>query len=142
MVVLVLSGVAAGTGIWAFVELAKSMRSVRRSSDDIRERIVPLLEKADVTVDAVNAELLRIDGIVTRFEEAGERVSSASGTIHDIVNAPTEIVSGVATRVRNAWKGRRHTAAEHAEAVAADSGSPAAIAETTSTPTNPVEGDG
>lgn len=141
MIVLVLSGVAAGFGVWAFLEMAKSMRSVRRFSDEARERVMPLLEKADVTVDAVNAELLRIDAIVTRFEEAGERVSSASGTIHDIVNAPTEIVSGVATRVRNAWKGRRHAAPEPADA-ATDRVPTGATTEMTSTPTNPVEGDG
>jgi polyphosphate kinase len=54
-----------------------SPRPRRRSSsaaalEDVRERAVPLLEKVVVTVDAVNAESLRIEGIVSRFEDVGE----------------------------------------------------------------------
>lgn len=87
------------------------MRSVRELSDDVRTRVVPLLEKADITVDAANAELLRVDAAITRFEEASMRVSAASGTISDIVQAPAELVTGVADRVRRKWK-ERHRASE------------------------------
>lgn len=117
-IVLVVAGLACSAVVWACLEAVKTMQSVRVLSDDARTRLVPLLEKADVTVDAVNAELLRVDAIITRFEEAGERVSSASGTIHGIVNAPTELVNEMALRVRKAWRGRRHEAAEQTEAAA------------------------
>lgn len=103
---LVAVAAACVAGTWGFIEIARTMRSARAFSDDARKRVVPLLDKADVTIDAVNAELLRIDAIITRFEDASERVSSASGTIHDIVNAPTDLVSGMALRVRKAWRGR------------------------------------
>lgn len=113
MVALVAAVVLCGAGTWAAIELARTSRDLRASVRLTSQRLVPLLDKADVTVDAVNAELLRIDAIITQFEEAGARVSHASGTLSDIVNAPAEIVSDVAGRVRRAWKDRKQSTAAH-----------------------------
>lgn len=108
VVLVAVAGVACGFAVWAFIEMAKAMRSMSVLAEQTRERLNPVLEKADVTVDAVNAELLRIDGIITQFEDAGSRVSSASGAISDLVHAPSEIVTGVASRVKRAWRSRHH----------------------------------
>ncbi len=113
-VLVVIALVAATTlccvGVWAAIELARTAREARASIGETSTRLIPLLDKADVTVDAVNAELLRIDAIITQFEDAGTKVSQASGTLSEIVNAPAEIVSEVADRVRRAWKDRKRTA--------------------------------
>jgi hypothetical protein len=98
-----------GVGIWALTDLVKTSRSLRVLSEDLDERIIPLLEKADVTVDAMNAELLRIDQIVTRVEDVTERVNATSRTVQEVANAPAEIVNDLADRVRRAWKTRRQT---------------------------------
>lgn len=105
-VVLVAAVALIGVAVWALRDAVATSRSVRRTSEEVRDRLVPLLDKADVTVDAVNVELLRIDGIITQFEDTSSRVSHASSTISDIVNAPVGLVSEAASRVRNAWKGR------------------------------------
>lgn len=110
VVLLVSASVLCGVAIWALRELVSTSRSLKGLTDDTRERLVPLLDKADVTVDAVNAELLRIDGIITRFEDASEKVSHASGTISNIVSAPGEIANEMATRVRKKWGDRRRAA--------------------------------
>lgn len=110
-VLVVAAIVVCGVALWALVELVKTLRSTRRLSDDLSARLVPLLDKADITVDAINAELYRIDGIITRFEAAGERVDAASGTLTDIVNTPGELVSEFADKVRRAFKDRRRAAA-------------------------------
>lgn len=112
VIVLIVAGLACAVGVWALAEVARAMRSVKVLSDDTHARLNPLLDKADITVDAMNAELLRIDGIITRFEDAGERVSSASGTISGIVSAPTELVSEMALRVRRAWRDRHRESAK------------------------------
>lgn len=108
IVLLAVAAVACMAVVLAVREAIVTMRSLRQFAEETRQRLNPVLEKADVTVDAVNAELLRVDAIITRFEDASERVSSASGTISDIVNAPTDLVSNVASRVRRAWKSRHH----------------------------------
>jgi hypothetical protein len=113
-IVLMIAATAACIAVvWLSKELVESARSLRVFADETRERLVPLLDKADITVDAANAELLRIDAAVTRFEDASVRVSAATGTLSEIVQAPAEIVTGVAGRVRRAWKERQRHAAAH-----------------------------
>lgn len=110
-VLVVVATIAAAVGIWALRELGGAAKSVRRLSDDAHERFIPLLEKADVTVDAVNAELLRVDILVTRFEDVADRVSQTATTLHEIANAPERIAGGIAEKVR-AWRGRRSATPE------------------------------
>lgn len=90
------------TGIWALVRLGLASRSVQTLAEDLEERLVPLADKADVTVDAMNAELLRIDMIVTQVEDVSERVASASNAVHTIVNAPVGAVNELSERLRKA----------------------------------------
>lgn len=71
---------------------------------ELRDTAVPIIKKTDITMDAVNAELMRIDGIISSFEETSERVSSVGETITGIVNAPTEIAAGLADRFIHSWR--------------------------------------
>ncbi len=73
-------------GIYAVRVLVVAVRDLLVAVEDVRSRLVPLLDKADVTVDAVNAELLRVDAIVTQAEEVGDAVSTASEFIRSPVN--------------------------------------------------------
>jgi len=106
-VLLVVASAACGVGIWALIESVKTTRSIKVLADDLDARLVPLLDKADVTVDAMNAELLRIDQIVSRVEEVTDRVSDTSRAVQEVANAPAEIVNELAVRVRRAWKTRK-----------------------------------
>lgn len=76
--------------LYAIVVIVKAVRGISTAVEDVRVRLVPLLEKADVTVDAANAELLRLDAIVTQAEEVGEAVSSASDFIRSPVNSAAQ----------------------------------------------------
>jgi hypothetical protein len=107
-VLIVLASALCAVAIWALAEWVKTARSIRTLADDLDSRFVPLLDKADVTVDAFNAELLRVDGIVTRFEEISDRVETTSRTVQDVANAPVEIVTNFADGVRRAWRARKH----------------------------------
>lgn len=115
-VLLVLASALCAVGIWALLEGVKTARSARTLSDDLDVRVVPLLEKADVTIDALNAELLRVDSIVSRIEEITDRVESTSRTVQGVANAPGEIVTDIADRVRRAWKRRQAEAAAAGDA--------------------------
>jgi uncharacterized protein YoxC len=106
-VLLVFASALCGVAIWALTEFVKTSRSAKQLADDLDTRLVPLLDKADVTVDAMNAELLRIDQIVTRVEEVTDRVSDTSRAVQEVANAPAEMVNDLADRVRRAWKTRK-----------------------------------
>jgi uncharacterized coiled-coil DUF342 family protein len=120
-VLLVFASVLCAVAIWALTESVKTARSARQLADDLDERLVPLLEKADVAVDAMNVELLRIDQIVTRVEEVTERVSDTSRVVAQVANAPAEMVNDLSDRVRRAWKTRKQSPQpQHAESEDAD----------------------
>lgn len=80
----------AGAAIWAVVVLVRTLRSVDRLATDLDTRLIPLLDSAAVTIEAVNAELLRIDAIVDRFEEVSETVSSTTRAAHEAIQMPVE----------------------------------------------------
>lgn len=109
IVLLVVACATCGFVIWAVIELVAAVRSTRKLADDLDASLMPLLQKTDVTVDAINMELLRIDEIVTRVEEATDRLNSTSRTVQGVANAPAEIVNEIADRVRNAFKSRKHS---------------------------------
>lgn len=98
--------ITCATAIWALVEIVRSVRSAKALADDTRQRLIPLLDKLDITIDAVNAELLRVDLIVTKFEDVSDRLSNASDTISDLANVPERIAGGIADKVRS-WRTRR-----------------------------------
>jgi ABC-type transporter Mla subunit MlaD len=85
-------------GLYAIRVLLKAVHDLLVAVEDVRGRLVPLLDKADVTVDALNAELLRVDAIVTQAEEVGDAVSTASGIIRAPLNS---VASGLTRLVRS-----------------------------------------
>lgn len=104
-IVLVVAAFAVlGVAVFALVETAKSMRSVRQLADDLDERLVPMLDKADVTLDAVNAELLRIDGIVSTIEDVSDTVGTATNVVQGAVNAPAGLIVTMASQIRELWR--------------------------------------
>ncbi|MHB9003577.1 MAG: hypothetical protein ACYC6C_05875 [Coriobacteriia bacterium] len=107
MIALVAATALCAVAIFGVFEAVATLRSVRRLSDDTNARLLPLLEKANVTVDAFNAELLRIDGIVTQIEEVSDRVSSTTNAVQDAVHGPIEAVSNLGARLRGVLKRNR-----------------------------------
>lgn len=112
-VLIVAATVLCAVATVAVRHLGTSARSIKRLADDTHSRLTPLLDKADVTVDALNAELLRVDMLVTRFEDAADRVSQTATTLHEIANAPERIAGGIAEKVRS-WRGRKAPARDEA----------------------------
>lgn len=100
VLLLVLASAACVAVVYASIELSRSARRLRVFLDGADARLAPLAEKADVTVDAVNAELLRVDAIITRLEDV-------SDAVQDAVNAPLEAVAGVGSRVARLFARRR-----------------------------------
>lgn len=96
-VAIVLSLVA----IYGIVVVIRAVRDMQAAVEDVRVRLVPLLEKADVTIDAANVELLRLDAIVSQAEGVTDAVSTASEFIRSPVNTAAQ---GVARVIRSFGK--------------------------------------
>lgn len=88
-------------GIYGVVVIIRTVAQIRAAVEEVRSRLVPLLDKADITIDAANAELLRLDAIVTQAEGVGDAVSTASEFIRSPVNTAAQ---GIARAIRSIGK--------------------------------------
>jgi methyl-accepting chemotaxis protein len=89
-----------GYAIWGVREVVSTARSVRKLSDDMSEKLPPLIERADATLVSVNAEISRVNGVVSQFEEVSNRVSHTARAAQEIAEAPVAAVSGLAEGAR------------------------------------------
>ena len=90
----------AGFAIWGVRELVATARSVRGLTDELQHTLPPLIESAGTTLTAVDAELGRINGVVSQIEEVSDRVSSTARSAQEMVGAPAAAVSGFAEGAR------------------------------------------
>jgi uncharacterized protein YoxC len=102
---IVISTICVGGAIYAVVVFVRTLRQAQQTMAEIRERFIPLLEKADVTVDALNAELLRVDSIMSDIEGVSDAVSSAT----DIIRTPVGVVAGLGSRLAHAFTRARRS---------------------------------
>jgi len=96
-----------GAAIYAVVLMIRTLGEARVFIAETRQRLEPLLEKADVTVDAVNAELLRLDGIVTQVEEVSGQVSSTTKVASEFIRSPVNKAAEVGSRLVSVFRHRR-----------------------------------
>lgn len=100
--------VLACTAVWGVFEIVGMARAVRKLSEDLDSTVPELarnaggtLERANATLEAFNAELVRMGGVVTSLEEVSDRVNSTTRAVEDIVDAPAAAVSGIASGIRS-----------------------------------------
>lgn len=96
-IALIIIGILVGlAALYAIRVLVLATGTILADLEEVRGKLVPLLEKADVTVDAVNAEILRIDAIVSQAEEVGDAVSTASDFIRSPVSSAAQGIARIA----------------------------------------------
>jgi len=100
IVLTIVAIVLALAAIYGVFVLVKAVKDLQMAAEDVRSRLVPLLEKADVTIDALNAELLRLDAIMSQAEGVGEAVSTASEFIRSPVNTAAQGIARLARSFR------------------------------------------
>jgi methyl-accepting chemotaxis protein len=88
-----------GIVVYAVVELIRTLRSATVLLDDLDTRLVPLLDEAGHTVEALNTELERVDTVVTRMSAVSERVNAAE----EAISVPFARVADLASRVRRVF---------------------------------------
>lgn len=127
------------------IELIKVVRVARGAIEDVTEqldpmlkdakqmtsdltpaaaKIDPLMDRALLTMDGVNLEMMRVDGILEDVAEITDTAASATNAVENITNAPVKAVSNMASRFRSAFGGKSASdeaaqLAEQREAVAA-----------------------
>ena len=100
---IVVAIIALGVVIYALIEAVGTMRAVRRLTEDLEARMPDLIEKADVAIDAFNAEMLRLDGIIDQVEDVTTRVSRTATLVHEVANVPATAANVAGERLRTVW---------------------------------------
>lgn len=131
--------------IWFVVELALTMRKVRATVADLEptlanvdsmvtelqptlKKVDPLMDRVTLTVDSVNLELMRVDGILENVTNITGGVSKTVDAVDSVTSAPLDIVTNMTKKVRSKLKPR------YASEESVDLGSDGAK----STPQNPI----
>lgn len=132
--------------VWLVVELALTVRSGRKTLDKINTEIDPMMNRVNLTLDAANLEILRVDAILEDVSQITDTMANATTTVDKLAQAPVSAVSNVTDRVRNVLKSSkaskssaelaaaRRAAATEPEAAPAEPEAPAAATESEEEP--------
>jgi uncharacterized protein YoxC len=84
-------------------QLVKTMGIVNLFLNDVRVETIPLMKKFGTTVDHVNTELDRVDGILTAAESMAEKANSATKVVSEVVTSPIVKIIGVSAGLGRAY---------------------------------------
>lgn len=105
IVLTVLAIALVAFAIYVLVVALRLARELQSAASDVRTRLVPLIEKADATLDIMSAELLRVDGIVSDIEQVSGAVSSAG----EVIRGPINVVQTLGGRLARAFSRARRS---------------------------------
>lgn len=83
--------------LFALASLTRTLRALRGAVEDLRRETLPVLNDLRTTVGTANAELVRIDGLLTTAESVSATVDSASRLAYLAFSNPVIKVLALAT---------------------------------------------
>lgn len=118
-VLVVLGAIALVVLIVILIRAAKTMGHVSKLAEQAEKeltptlkRIDPLVDRAELTVDTINLELLRVDSILEDVEQVTDVAGKTADTVNAVTAAPTEAVVSLVDRVRGALGSKRKNKAK------------------------------
>lgn len=119
---LVVVGVGLGYLLW---RLGNTFGRLTSAVGRITDEVVPILSRAQTTVDGVNLELERVDDIMQSAVSATKGAEKAVGTVSKAVTTPVKKASGLAAGIKEGMATlRSRRSAERADAQIIDQGPP------------------
>lgn len=88
------------------VDAEPIVKNAKTMTDDlvpVVKKTEPLVDRVQLTLDAVNLEMMRVDEILEDVSQITDTAASATTAVDNIAHAPVKAVSNVATRVRGAF---------------------------------------
>lgn len=125
-IVLIVAGIVALAAlIWLLVELVMTVRKARDTVDAVQKqleptlanveeltegckpiisKVDPLMDRATLTIDAVNLEIMRVDKILEDAGDITSKATSAVNAVDAVANTPLSLINTASTRLRDAFK--------------------------------------
>ena len=88
---------------WLLVQLVRTMGILNQFLDDVRVETVPLMTRLQTTMDHVNTELERVDGVLTAVESMSQKANSATKVVQEVVTSPIVKVIGIGAGAGKAY---------------------------------------
>ncbi|MBU4302749.1 MAG: DUF948 domain-containing protein [Actinobacteria bacterium] len=96
--------------VWLLYQLVKTMGILNQFLDEVRVETVPLMTRLQTTMDHVNTELDRVDGILTAVESMSEKVNNVTKVVQEVVTSPVVKAIGIGAGAGKAfgkWRSRK-----------------------------------
>lgn len=113
--ILVILGIA----VLAFLvlilyRLSKTMKSVQNMAEEadkeitpVMKKVDPMVDKAELTIDTLNLEMLRVDAILEDMEQVTNVAGNAANTVDTVTSAPVDAVTSLVGYIRGNLGGKR-----------------------------------
>lgn len=88
--------------IIVLIQLKKTLVGIDELVRQVNTELIPILSKAQTTLDEVNSELSRVNGIVTSIHGVSERVQTTTDAAKKLVASPAIKLSGIAAGLKAA----------------------------------------
>ena len=88
---------------WLLYQLVRTMGILNHFIDDVRVETIPLMTRFQTTMDHVNNELDRVDGILTAVESMSEKANNATKVVQEVVTSPIVKAIGVSAGAGKAY---------------------------------------
>lgn len=106
--------------VWLLIELSLAVRKTKKVVVDLKDQldptlanvekitteIPPMMEHLQLTIDAANLEVLRVDEILSDVADMTNAANKAIGTVDAVANAPVELVNALASKIRGKFGGK------------------------------------
>jgi uncharacterized protein YoxC len=92
---------------WLLYQLVRTMGILNQFLDDVRVETIPLLTRVQTTMDHVNNELDRVDGILSAVESMSQKANNATKVVQEVVTSPIVkaiSISAGAGKAYGKWK--------------------------------------
>lgn len=110
--------------VWFIVELALTVRKTKNVVTDIKKQIdptlanveqittdiQPMMDHVQLTIDAANLEIMRVDEILADVTTITNTASKAAGAVDTVTSAPVELVNSIAGKIRAKFGGKEASA--------------------------------
>ena len=119
--------VVVGIGlIYALVRLGGALKSADKLLGDVDGEVVPLLKQATETLDGVNAELDKVDVVMSSVVDVTEKVDQTTRAVESAISVPARKAAAFGAGVSQAVSSFFNRGAEPEEPAGGDAGGGAA----------------
>ena len=92
---------------WVLFKLVEMLGITNKFLDEVRVETIPLMTRIQTTMDHVNTELERVDGILSAVEGMTQKANAATKVVQEVVTSPVVKLIGVgagAGKAYGKWK--------------------------------------